>query len=116
MLQHPEGSDMNTTTTIRLTHVTDPAHGWVMVGPALADEIGLTEDMLTRYSYVGPDGTLYAEEDCDAAVVIWRVIQTFGSRPVFAGADVRGAAPCRSYRPCRGARPAWEEAMRHIGG
>lgn len=49
----------------------DPGHGWMLVPPALATRLGISEDDLSPYSYVSTDdGTIYAEEDLDAAIVI----------------------------------------------
>jgi hypothetical protein len=52
----------------------DPGHGWMVIPPALAKRLGITEDDLSPYSHVSrDDGTIYAEEDLDAAIVIGAV-------------------------------------------
>lgn len=53
---------------ITLTFHHDPGHGWLAVPSDIYAKLG--RPALTRYSYLATDGTRYAEEDCDAAVII----------------------------------------------
>jgi hypothetical protein len=50
----------------------DAGHGWLFATNAQLVELGLTSSSFSQYSYRGFDG-VYAEEDCDAAVIIHAV-------------------------------------------
>jgi hypothetical protein len=48
-----------------LIYYTDPAHGWLHVPADCLRALGLTAADFSKYSYVGREGALYLEEDCD---------------------------------------------------
>jgi hypothetical protein len=56
-----------TTKPLILTFIADPGHGWLAVPVQLYAEIG--SPALSRFSYRS-DVMIYAEEDCDAQVII----------------------------------------------
>ncbi len=51
---------------MELTFHEDPGHGWLAV-PNPEPEL---LEAVSGFSYVGKDGTLYAEEDCDAQTAL----------------------------------------------
>jgi len=54
---------------LELTYHQDPGHGWIFADNATLAELGLNRGSFSRYSYQDAAG-VYAEEDCDAGVVI----------------------------------------------
>ncbi len=53
--------------------ITDPGHGWLVVTPARLASYGISESMISPYSYQDRDGGKIAlEEDCDAGVPLTR--------------------------------------------
>lgn len=90
--------DSNTTpsTALALEFHHDPGHGWLRLTPADLIVLGLHSDDFTRFSFRGPDGAVYAEEDCDiGAVQAAADAQNIkvDSHEVWH----KGNAPCRSY-------------------
>ena len=53
----------------RYTFHSDPSHGWIEVPVADLQELGVSLDKISNYSYVSND-TLFLEEDCDAGVFL----------------------------------------------
>jgi len=56
----------------------DPGHGWLGVPPDVLNEVGMTQKDFSHYSYVGRDGTVYLEEDCDMPKFLRHVQETKG--------------------------------------
>lgn len=54
---------------MKLTMFSDPGHAWLFVSSAQLYTLRLTINSLTRWSYYDRAG-VYAEEDCDAFLVI----------------------------------------------
>ena len=54
---------------MKLTFHTDPSHGWLFVSNHNMMKLRLNSKSLSRYSYRDNSG-VYAEEDCDAAIII----------------------------------------------
>ena len=52
-----------------LTFHTDPSHGWLFISNHNLFKLGLNASSLSRFSYKDNNG-VYAEEDCDAAIVL----------------------------------------------
>ena len=52
------------------TFHSDPGHAWLEVSRADLAELGLTAASFSRYSYVGSEGEMYLEEDCDAGIFL----------------------------------------------
>lgn len=51
--------------------IEDPGHGWLVVTPARLASYGISESMISPYSYRDRDcGQIALEEDCDAGVFI----------------------------------------------
>lgn len=64
------------------TFISDPGHGWLVVTMQRLLAYGITEAMISPYSYRSPDGTEVAlEEDCDAAVFLDAFAATHGAPP-----------------------------------
>ena len=62
--------------------VEDPGHGWVIVTPARLAAYGITEAMISPFSYRTRDGAQIAlEEDCDAGVFIEAFKRVHGEYP-----------------------------------
>lgn len=103
------------TTPPKIPFLSDEQHGWAVLDPALAKDLGLTTEDFTQFSYVSSDGVIYAEEDCDAATVLAAYLRKYDVFP-----DVRenhvSYAPCRNYARCNGPRSedAWQEANTFI--
>ena len=87
------------TTPLTIDYLNDPGHGWYVLTPEHAAVLELTIDDFTTYSY-HRDGTIYAEEDCDAAVVIAEHLKQFGVRPVITDVYTDEPAECRHYDSC----------------
>lgn len=49
--------------------IQDPGHGWLEVPLEELDQLGVTSDQISSYSYVH-GAMAYLEEDCDAMVFI----------------------------------------------
>lgn len=92
---------------LELVFMADPGHGWIVLTKYDQEALGLDESSFTEFSYTH-NGVIYAEEDCDAAVVIARHIARFGCEPAFRHHEVANA-PCRGYARCHG-RPDYATA------
>ncbi len=75
----------------------DPGHAWLEVSIAQLCMVGLDYLDFTTCSYVGKDGSMFLEEDCDAG----KFINAYAAK--YEGNDIRfkevthcGNAPCRS--------------------
>lgn len=82
-----------------LTFHTDPGHGWLYASYTQLDELGLSTRSFTRYSYYG-DGGVYAEEDCDAAVLVDAHKAKFGCEPELRFVDHKYDAFIRQLSRC----------------
>ena len=54
---------------MNFTFHTDAGHGWLFVDNAQLAALGLKRSSFSQYSYCDANG-IYAEEDCDAGIVI----------------------------------------------
>ena len=54
---------------MELAFITDPGHGWLLVTTGQLEEVGLSPDAFSRYSYRQGD-VLALEEDCDMAIFL----------------------------------------------
>ena len=54
---------------MNFTFHTDAGHGWLFVDNAQLAALGLQRASFSQYSYCDTNG-IYAEEDCDAGIVI----------------------------------------------
>lgn len=59
----------------------DSGHGWIAVKRSLLSELGIL-DKITPYSYQN-GGTVYLEEDCDAATFVAAYEKKYGEKPAF---------------------------------
>jgi hypothetical protein len=93
---------------------TDPSHGWLELTPEHRDALGLKPEDFTDFSYIEPvSGTIYAEEDCDAAVVLVAHLRTFGCLPAIR--ETHGPhAFCRSLPRLPRVSPKWREARAYL--
>ena len=66
---------------MKLTMFSDPAHAWLFVSQAQMCTLGLTIRDFSRYSYHDRAG-IYAEEDCDASLVIAKHNQVLDCVPL----------------------------------
>lgn len=74
---------------------TDPGHGWFAVKRSELLKLGIA-DKITGFSYVR-GGTVYLEEDCDAARFFEAYEQQFGSKPQYRESH-REYTPIRNYQ------------------
>lgn len=70
-------------TPIATAHfVSDPGHGWLVVSMQRLQAYGITESMVSSFSYRSPDYTQIAlEEDCDAALFLNAFVAAHGVSP-----------------------------------
>ena len=54
---------------MQIQYIQDPGHGWIAVNLDQQKVLGISEADMTPYSYTDRYGTIFAEEDCDAAHV-----------------------------------------------
>jgi len=95
--------------------ISDPGHGWFIVTPEQKDVLALVLDDFTQFSFVDPRaGTIYAEEDCDAAVVLAAHVRKFGCLPNIHEHHTDRDAKCRSMPRINGRAPRWREAMDYL--
>lgn len=64
-----------------LIYYTDPAHGWLHVPAEDLARVGLTAADFSKYSYLGREGALYLEEDCDMQKYLQTYQAKYGDRP-----------------------------------
>mgnify|MGYP000249805778 FL=1 len=95
--------------------IADPGHGWLVLTPEHRAALTLSSDDFTDFSYVDPQtGTIYAEEDCDAAVVLAAHIRTFGCHPTINEKHTVHDAHCRRLPRLEGVAPKWREAHAYL--
>jgi hypothetical protein len=87
---------------VKFQYIQDPGHGWFAVTKQQAEQLGLSRESFSSWSYYGPDGTLYAEEDCDAQIVIEAHEDKFGSHPELSVEYLNHDAPLRMFARCTG--------------
>lgn len=88
-----------------IRYVEDPGHGWLIVTPAQLASYGITEAMISPFSYRSRDGGMIAlEEDCDAGVFLDAFRRTHGEDPIFAR-DHQDPCPIRNW-PGFGTKPS----------
>jgi hypothetical protein len=83
---------------MNLTYHSDNAHGWLFVPNSALHDLGLSADNFSQYSYRDDSG-VYAEEDCDAAIVI-KAIESAGQRLVFKELSFEGSHWIRNLSRC----------------
>ena len=87
----------------KYTYMSDPGHGWVSVGKAELDVLGISHQ-ISRYSYMKGERA-YLEEDADMS--LWIAARRKNGFPVpniVNGKSYDGRHPIRSYAPyaCEG--------------
>lgn len=60
----------------------DPGHGWLQVTLADVQDVGLSLQSFTRYSY-RQGNLLFLEEDCDAGVFMQAYSKKYGREPEY---------------------------------
>ena len=83
---------------MNLTYHTDNAHGWLFVPNETLRDLGLSAESFSPYSYRDDSG-IYAEEDCDATIVI-KAIESQGQRLVFRSLPHDGSHWIRNLARC----------------
>ena len=73
----------------------DPGHGWLAVKRKLVFDLNL-QNTITAYSYQN-GGTVYLEEDCDAAEFI-QALKSTGQKYEIEYHDTNWKSPIRSYQ------------------
>lgn len=99
--------------TMTLCKLNDPAHGWLVISLDDADRLGLDVNSFTNFSFYDAD-SFYAEEDCDAAVILVAHHRKFGTMPTVHEQHSDHYAACRNFRRCSGKSAAYEEAHRYL--
>jgi hypothetical protein len=84
---------------MELTHHTDSGHGWLFVSHAQLATLGLSTNSFSHYSYYDDTG-VYAEEDCDAGVVVEAHLKQVSCMPTFKNVHVDGEHWIRHARRC----------------
>ena len=94
---------------MKLTMFSDPGHAWLFVSQAQLCTLGLTLKDFSKYSYHDRAG-VYAEEDCDAAMVIKKHNQILDCAPSIDYVDypnetqyIRGLPRCGKTLTVKGA-------------
>lgn len=80
---------------MNLIFYNDPGHGWLAVPPGLLEGLGLAGS-ISCYSYVGPDGTVYLEEDCDAPKLLAE-LRSMGIEPAISERITNGQSFIRGF-------------------
>jgi len=83
---------------LMVTWVSDPAHGWLAVDMPSLEALGLTPRDFSEFSFRDANG-VYAEEDCDAAVVI-RAAKEKNIELMYREKEYLNDAPCRYMERC----------------
>lgn len=60
----------------------DPGHGWLKVQLTDCRELALALTDFSKYSYLGHEGAIYLEEDCDAPKFIRAFEAKYSAKPV----------------------------------
>lgn len=90
-----------------IRYVEDPGHGWLIVTPAQLASYGITEAMISPYSYRSRDrSTIALEEDCDAGIFIEAFRRTHGEDPIFMR-EHQDPCPIRSWPGFGKKRSSW---------
>lgn len=97
---------------MEMVFLTDAGHGWLVLDTEAQSKLGLGRRDFTEFSFISRTGVIYAEEDCDAAIVIAAHIREFGCEPDFVEHSVE-SANCRYYARCKGS-PDWKAAHDYI--
>ena len=79
---------------MNLIFYNDPGHGWLAVPKGLLEGLGIAGS-ISPWSYVGPDGTVYLEEDCDAPKAL-AALQSIGVKPAISDRITNGQSFIRS--------------------
>ena len=75
----------------------DPGHAWLEVSIAQLCMVGLERRDFSTCSYVGHDGSMFLEEDCDAGKFINAYADKYGRDELhFKEVMHKNNAPCRS--------------------
>jgi hypothetical protein len=85
--------------TMTMTVFADPSHAWLKVTAEQATKLGLEENHLSVYSYKNK-GSFFAEEDCDAVVVLRKHRERFGTDPKIKEQYCNGRSKIRSFKSC----------------
>lgn len=80
---------------LTLTIHSDPGHAWVELPKAIADRIGM---QASEYSYEAFDA-LFLEEDCDAAVMLYKLAANGINQVRFTDKICAGFSPIRHLPP-----------------
>jgi hypothetical protein len=97
--------------------IADPGHGWLRVAPDQALALGVTTHDLTSCSYVCRHTmALYAEEDCDLAVILAAHHKATGQMPTIRETHTNMDSPIRNLPRCTGRYAAWKEAHAYLAG
>jgi hypothetical protein len=83
---------------MNFTFHTDAGHGWLFASNAQLADLGLTRSSFSQYSYSGFDD-VYAEEDCDAGIVI-NAVKAQGREFEFNERHIDGDHWIRSLERC----------------
>jgi len=81
---------------MELAYITDPGHGWLLVTTGQLEELGMTPDHFTRYSYRQGD-VLALEEDLDMGTFLKRYEKVFGETPLIKAKHLDQDAWIRSW-------------------
>lgn len=73
-----------------LVYYTDPGHGWLHVPADCLAALHLTPQHFTEYSYIGREGALYLEEDCDMPRFLRIYEKACGETPILKESHARG--------------------------
>lgn len=92
----------------------DPGHGWVVLRPTDLKKLGLSVDDFTEFSYVRKNGTVYAEEDCDGAIVMAAHHKKFGTWPVYTKTYYKHRRFLNGLYRCTGKNVDWKTASKYI--
>lgn len=79
-----------------LTYYTDPAHGWLHVPADCLAALSLTAQSFSAYSYLGREGALYLEEDCDMTAFLRIYEKACGEQPVIKEKNTQGRSFVRN--------------------
>jgi len=81
---------------MKLTYITDPGHGWLLVTINQVENLGLSTADFSRYSYRQGD-VLALEEDCDMGVFLEAYQSKYKEAPLIQADHLGYDAPIRSW-------------------
>jgi hypothetical protein len=81
---------------MRLTYMTDPGHGWLLVTVGQLKELDLDPSDFSAYSYRNGD-VLALEEDCDMGKYLDRFEERYRSTPLISAEHVDHDCEIRSW-------------------